>query len=263
MATEVHVSVLMLLNEWLKWIHQTRPIKATLKSPLCVCQPFKTPYLTARVLIKLCWKHIKRTTCGVGQFFVLDLVIFLCLRQDNQNFTLVLDHYSQPSTFKCTVTWIIMWLYFLKNIFQLANTGTRWQPSAFQDYFLTNSRKKNKGRRGFHNGHDRRLCFEMVACFGFVGLSLSLWAAAGPKLMNAGTRANREHAATPGNLRNTCWNTAEPPRTSHELHCCSVFNQLSQLSFALSIHLYTGCVPGTISASQSYRCDACISLCNG
>lgn len=73
--------------------------------------------------------------------------------------------------------------------------------------------------------------------FGFVGLSLSLSAAAGPELMNAGTKAEREHAATLGNLRNTCWNAAEPPRTSHELHCCSVFNQLSPLTLALSIHL--------------------------
>lgn len=152
MATGVHVSVLMLLNTWLKWIHQIRP--ATLKTPLCVCQPFKIPYLTARVLIKLCWKHIKRLEvvyANVG--FFLDLVISLCLQQHNQNFTLVLDHYSQTPPFKCrwnaicSPSWIIMGLFFLKTMFQMANSAAWWQHSVFKKYFSTNNgQRKTKGK---------------------------------------------------------------------------------------------------------------------
>lgn len=61
----------------------------------------------------------------------LDLVISLCLQGDNQNFTLVLDHYSQASAFKCGPTAILLSLvhnnadvlFLLKTVFQLANTG--------------------------------------------------------------------------------------------------------------------------------------------
>lgn len=99
-------------------------------------------------------KTHKKTRSGIGQcWFFLDLVISLCLQQHNQNFTLVLDHYSQTPPFKCRwnaiccPSWIVMGLFFLKTMFQMANSVAWWQHSVFKKYFLTNNgQRKTKGK---------------------------------------------------------------------------------------------------------------------